>query len=318
MPSCGICTGTISSKKPGLLCSGTCDKYYHGKCVSLNKDEIFRFAKPDAHWFCSDCRSSVRRSTRMSVIGVPAGDVAEDDVVDSSDSLRILMDLRNELKALHNKYDNILESVNFCSNQITSFESTLKNFDIKLTALEKISQENQILKTQVSQLSSRLESAEQQIRSNNIEINGVPEKENENLLLILERIGEHISKSITPTIVDHVYRASKFSSNQPKSIIVKFTSRKEKDEILAAAKLKRLNCRNPSGPGFGIENVSKNLFINEHLTSFTKSLLRNAKSAARSRNYKYVWVRNNAVFVRKDDRAKAVRILSDNDLNKIV
>lgn len=102
----------------------------------------------------------------------------------------------------------------------------------------------------------------------------------------------------------------------PKPIIVKLLHKKRRDDILAAAKTKRLESDH-SAPGLKIENLSNRLFINEHLTSLTKSLLKSAKDAAKAKNYKYVWVREGCVYVRKDDHSRISRIFSADDVKKM-
>lgn len=73
-----------------------------------------------------------------------------------------------------------------------------------------------------------------------------------------------------------------------------------------------------STPGLRIENVSDQLFINEHLTSSNKILLNKAKEVAKIRNYRYIWVKEGVVYARKEDRAKVQRILAESDLDKLV
>lgn len=85
---------------------------------------------------------------------------------------------------------------------------------------------------------------------------------------------------------------------------------------MASAKSKR-KAIGTSSPGLNIENVSNRLFINEHLTSYTKKLLKNAKDTAKTKFFKYVWVREGCVYIRKDDTARVIRISSLDDVNKL-
>lgn len=117
--------------------------------------------------------------------------------------------------------------------------------------------------------------------------------------------------------VDTIFRAAhRKPSDKPKSIVMKLLSKQKRDNILAAAKLKRRSPENTSR-GLKIDNISNELYINEHLTPRNKLILKKSKEMARSKNYKYVWVRNGAIFARRDDRSRIIKILSEIDVNKI-
>lgn len=311
MPICVSCTTTITNKTPGLKCNGPCGKFYHGKCVDLSKLDVSRFLLPGAYWYCAACRIE-EGSKRKSII-------AGDDDADSQNSLStftVLKDIQANIRSLNDKYETVMESVNFYSNQITTFESIINKLNDKIAVIEKLTKENIELKSEIKNLNSRVEIVEQQARLNNLEIQGVPEKPNENILHILEKIGEHIQCPISASTIDTAHRIAHQSSDRPKPIIVKFITKQKRDEILAAAKVKRL-ATNDRSPGLKIENISNGLFINEHLTSLTKLILKKSKDMARSKNYKYIWVRNGSVFARKDDRSAVFRITSESDICKI-
>lgn len=313
MPVCNLCTGGISNKSPGLQCCGPCKNFYHGKCVNLSKQDINRFLQPDAYWYCTSCRIAAGPKRQSAI--------ACDDDSECSDSttstLILLKDIQTNIKSLNSKYDAVLDSVNFCSDQITTFKSTINKLNDRVAAIEKLTMENMQLKSEINQLNIRVESLEQQARLNNIEIQGVPEKSDENLLSIIEKIGEYIQCPISSSIIDTVHRVARHPTiNKPKSIIVKLLAKQKKDEIIAAAKAKRLASPN-NPPGLKIEGISNGLFINEHLTNKNKLLLTKAKEMAKTSNYKYIWVRNGYVFARKNDRSKVLKIQSECDLSKM-
>lgn len=318
MPICDLCTGGITNKTPGLKCCGPCEKFFHGKCVSLNKQDLARFVQPDALWLCPSCRKTPA-SKRTSVIGSISVD-HDEDTFTSATAMGILRNIQSEITSLNKKYDEVLTSVNFCSDQISYFEDTMKKFNDKLSQLQKITEENVELKKTVQSLSDRVEVLEQNTRANNLEIQGVPEKNNENLYDILGKIGDHIQCTISKSMIDSVHRVfqqSQQSKNLPKPIIVKFISKQKKEEILASAKNTRSSYNNPIGPGLIIDNVSKKLFINEHLTGKNKSLLMKSKNKAKEVNIKYIWVRNGTIFARKDDTSRILKISSEEDLNNL-
>lgn len=76
----------------------------------------------------------------------------------------------------------------------------------------------------------------------------------------------------------------------------------------------KLSTPNRSGPGLSVDNISDNIFINEHLSYGTKLILKQAKDMAKQNGFKYVWVRDGRVLVRKSDRSSVISISSDDDV----
>uniref|UniRef100_A0A6P7GEI0 N-acetylgalactosamine kinase-like n=1 Tax=Diabrotica virgifera virgifera TaxID=50390 RepID=A0A6P7GEI0_DIAVI len=88
-------------------------------------------------------------------------------------------------------------SVNFCSDSITTFENTISTLTNKIKEIEKLTKENLNLRDEVKFLNSRVDTLEQQLRANDVEICGVPFKDNENVLKIVSEIGSAIDLPIT-------------------------------------------------------------------------------------------------------------------------
>ncbi|KAG5865228.1 hypothetical protein JTB14_026888 [Gonioctena quinquepunctata] len=117
MQICSTCTSTITRNTPGSPCSGFCEKYFHGRCVGLGKQDVGRLILHGALWKCADCK----RASLLATENHESGDEF------SINSIDIFENIRTEMETPNNKYDNILESVNFCSNQIATFEKKLAN-----------------------------------------------------------------------------------------------------------------------------------------------------------------------------------------------
>lgn len=62
---------------------------------------------------------------------------------------------------------------------MTTFEATMKKINEEVALMDKLLKENASLKMEVSVLSSRVDQLEQYSRLNNVEIKGVPGKDNE-------------------------------------------------------------------------------------------------------------------------------------------
>lgn len=56
------------------------------------------------------------------------------------------------------------------------------------------------------------------------------------------------------------------------------------------------------------------IFNNEHITKVRRYLLFKTREAAREKLYKYVWINEGDVLVRKDDQSKVFRIRELGDI----
>ncbi|XP_052749331.1 uncharacterized protein LOC128200306 [Galleria mellonella] len=156
---------------------------------------------------------------------------------------------------------------------------------------------------------------EQQARECNIEISNVPERRNENLLAITTNLGAAINQKILSSDIVSIHRVPHASreDTRPKNIIVKFTTKILRDNVLAACRLKKgLNSEQLSVSG----SVHK-IYVNEHLTVKNKLLFRECRQKAKIQNYKYVWVKNSVILLRKSDNSPVLAIRTLHDVVKI-
>lgn len=68
---------------------------------------------------------------------------------------------------------------------------------------------------------------------------------------------------------------------------------------------------------FGDESNNSNIYINESLTPYTRSLLKAARSVKQLKQYKYLWMRNANILFRKNDGDQVVIIKTFEDLEKL-
>lgn len=297
---CKSCDKNINRNHPGLQCRGFCAKFFHAnnECsdIGRNQAEIFS-SVPGLMWICSACRSnsssgggdtSVSRRASLHA-GSRPGHVDTTSVGNITEELKLLR-----------------ESVTFCSDKISDFEIMIKNVTDYMKLTDKLKAENEQLKSELSSLSARLLLIEQTSRSNNIEIVGVPESKNENLFKIVQNIGCFIGYKIEDKTIDYIHRVpTKNSDDQPKNIVMRLTSKIFRDDILAAAKAK---VRDNPNKRLILDGTSTPIYMNEHLTQENKIIYKEARVIAKEKHFKFVWVKNGKVFLRKDDRSKIILV----------
>lgn len=316
MAGCKLCSGRITTKSPGLQCSG-CRGNFHAKCAHISPATLDQLRADGVFWKCSGCRGALDSSVLF-----------DDDTTDASSSAnptnaqlyRLMSAIQSDLKNLSSKYDEIIKSISFYGDKITDFECTLNSFGTKIKQVDSLVIENTKLRAELVNAVDRLDHLEQYSRYNNLIISGVPEREGENLPDIVSSISSCIKSPIELSDIDAIHRLPQKQTlrndnkSHTKAIIVKFVSRLTRDRVIGAARLYR---RSANGHALSVPNVSDNVYINEHLTAKNMDLLMRVRNLAKEKTYKYVWTRNSTIYVRRDDRAKVLSIKSVADLSKL-
>jgi len=59
------------------------------------------------------------------------------------------------------------------------------------------------------------------------------------------------------------------------------------------------------------------VFVNERLTKSKRALFAQTRSAAKDKQYKFVWLSNADILVRKDEKSKITKIKSSQDIQNL-
>lgn len=199
--------------------------------------------------------------------------------------------METTLALLSEQYDEILKN---SKNQGKLIEELAK----KTNHLEALIVERD---AQILSLQTAVDNAEQYSRRKNIEIHGVKEYENENLVTVVTDLAKKLQ--LPPPTSQSVETAHRLRAREGRTtpILVRFTERSTRDMWIK----KRVTLRN------------EGIYVNENLTKTLKNLFWNTKNAAREKNYKFVWVRNGKIFIKEKDGSPVIRIENENDLKKI-
>ena len=292
--TCVECTQNITKKTPGIQCA-VCGSQVHRRCVGLLSALPAEITDSGIFYKCSKCRSAT-------------GSTDGDDDLQSA-----LISLKNEIKKMQSTQSSLIESVQFCSDKVTDFESKLDILTTYVKKTDRLEAETKEIRNTVSSNSEKINAMEQFSRLNNLEIQGIPENENENLQIIFKKICEFLS--LDTLSIDFIHRVPLWekNSNKHKPIIVRLLSRVDRDAILNAYKGKRT----PQKSGLEIEGLSNSCYINEHLSQHNKTLFKQTREIAKEKVYKYVWVKNGNIFVRKNETSKITHIKNLDYLEKL-
>lgn len=212
--------------------------------------------------------------------------------------------LNIELRPLRDEIKDIKSSLTFLSDQYEDLLKDHKNTSIMVKSLE---DENQAMRITISNLSSQIEEMEQRARSSNVEIQCVPESKNENLTNIVNKLSTVVGCDIPQNSIVKCIRTAKHnrSSLRPRAIVVQFASQNTKDALLAAcSKFNKTNPNNKlNAAHLQIENKPTPIYVSEHLSPANKALHAAARLKSKEKNYKYCWVRNGKIYIRKNDNS---------------
>lgn len=217
---------------------------------------------------------------------------------------------------------NITDDFSVTTDFICAEQTSLRTEIEKNTnTIKKLESEKSHLQTEVVKLNSRLAGIEKISRSCNIELQAVPERKNENVILLLKKLCDVIKVPLEDGHISACRRVAKLNpaSNRPRNIVVTLSTPRLRDLVLSATH--RYN-KTHSGLGLtsadlDISGETCKIFVTEHLSPEQKTLHAAARRAAKEVGYKFVWIRYGQIYVRRNESSSAVLIKSMDCLDKL-
>ena len=195
--------------------------------------------------------------------------------------------------------------------KIDTIVEKLDNIYIKVQDLEhrtnNLETENTTLKRSLNILGEKVDELEQRSRIANIEIKGIPMTPNEDCKMIVLDVAK--AAGIQAQLGD-IQIAHRIMASKNKQIVAQLSSRAIRIEWMKKFKGERNLNANKINRAFKDNPV----FVNEHLTVRNKTLLQETKSFAKMKNFKFVWVNDNRILMRKTENSKILRIRDQTDL----
>lgn len=350
---CGGCLSTISGKE--YLTCKSCQQVYDLLCANIDKLEYKQMKTESKHsWWCDGCRNKLPKFNKNDT-PVRQGQVRREDITQCSEadderlnvtlrnksnsgrtnigtenitSAEVRSALRDELKILlptllaaelapvRQHLQDLQESVQFMSNQ---YEDLRKSYDALLNEHRAIKEECVSLRKTTASLIERVNTIEQYSRDSNVEIQGVPENKSENVVELVKKMAAVVSYAIPSSGILNCTRVASINKDgkRPRTIIVKMYSSRCRDEFLSA--VTRYNKSNTDkklcSSLLGMSGESRPIFFSEHLSPTNKSLHAATRKKAKECDYKYVWVRNGRIFMRKDETSRFIYVKNQDFLD---
>ncbi|XP_046683628.1 uncharacterized protein LOC124369621 [Homalodisca vitripennis] len=171
------------------------------------------------------------------------------------------------------------------------------------------------LQRKVTDLELRVEDNEQYMRSNTLEIQGIPESKNEYVYEVVKKVGVALDINISREDIDVCHRLKKRNdADRPAGIIAKFVRREDNLKFLEKRRVKR----NLNSHDVGYTSSTANpVYVNESLSPTKRKLLAAAQSVKQEKNYAYLWVRNGKIFLRKAQGDSFIIVSSMEQIEKL-
>lgn len=300
MPDCCLtCNSPITRTSPGIFC-GICKKPYHYKCVKLPVALQDLSEDSGVTWACSYCKKNVKQGNS--------------EIDRHWDSLSVV---RDEVKKIAETQKQIFDSLNFYGGKIDDFGVRLEGFQRAVNSFAELKSEVDELKNECKLLKSEIELIHQYNRRNNVEVFGIPENRDEDVKSTLRKIGDIVRFPLQDTDIIECHRVQSHpnSTNRgnPRNIVVKLAAHDLKLKFMESVKVARSKLT-ADALGFSVKHQ---IYVNDHLTHQNKWLLRQCKEFCKVNQYKYCWIKESKIFVKKTDSSRTVNIVNEDGLRKL-
>lgn len=345
----GCCSQEKADKNERAISCTGCKKSYHFLCLSIT--EIASDTEVYHQWNCPSCtnrfpKTSKKDSTPVRNVSTtrgnkrPALNSPPEEPTITSDKLRAIVEdvVKTELNAMLKKLNsNIVDIINKelapirkeigDMNEYMSFiNGKFESIEAEQLSAKKsfkdIVEENKKMENTILDLTQRLNYLEQKSRSNNLEFQCVPEVKSENLYTLAKNLASVVGYDLNDRDILHCTRVAKLNktSTRPKSIIIQLSSPRIRDELLASViNFNKTHANNKLNANhLGFLNCNGPIYVAEHLSPTIKALHAATRLKAKERGYRYTWVRNGRIFVRKSDDAEHIFIRNLDTLKKLI
>ncbi|KPJ02103.1 hypothetical protein RR46_03378 [Papilio xuthus] len=214
--------------------------------------------------------------------------------------------------------DDFTRTTDFLALQQTELKAKL---EVSSNTFLELQKQKTSLEIELTDVQRRLDALEKSSRSLNVEIQLVPDKRNENILLTGKQLFSVIQAIVEEANIRCVRRRAKLNpqSTRPRNILVTLATERQRDIIIST--FKKYNKSNKNNPlnttNLGIPGNKQAVYVTEHLPPYLKSLHAETRKAAKGKRFKYVWIKYGNIYVRKDDTSPALLIKNSNSLSKL-
>lgn len=293
--ACNLCKNDLPIDGDYVTC-GKCNSNYHFDCSVLKvKTWKAKSQKAKSEWECINCRSSKPRTQSTDL----DGDIDEPAV----NSLKRFIEelFKKQEKTLVERVNNIMGVVTQIEEKFMKTLDKMKELEEKTISLEK----------EMTDMKLTLELEKQYGRSRNFVITSIPYEEKED---VREAVVNLLGCMDIDVNKGEITAHRLPSKSKPAPIIVQCMARESRDNIVRKARKFRPKTSLLKRDG----HPDKAIYFNDHLTPYFSDLMAKANKARKGRGYRFIWMNGNKIMIKKDNLSKAIQIIKEEDLQRIV
>lgn len=241
---------------------------------------------------------------------------------DLVDEIRLFKDemraVREEMQALRSKVEDFTSAIKRCDERIDGLASRMD--DLERIQCDKVSAYTLSLERSIVDLKMDLNDREQEMLRNDIEIAGIPEVGGEGTVHIVLTVADKLGVTVTDMDIVSAERVgpprvatSGEMGPRPRPITVRFTRREPRDQLLAAARVRR----RVTTEGMDLTVTPRPFYVNERLTRSNRQIFRITKEASVRKGWRYVWTRDGRIYARQQHGSTRHRVRSEDDLIRV-
>lgn len=264
-------------------------------------------------WKCTECSKVKKGEDKKKTDDKENEEVKED----AGDETSIKSMLQAMERRMTQKMEDVDRSAKFNSQQYDEIKVLLEDMKIKVNKIlkkqDELEKENIRLKQQICEVEikyeERIDTVENRSRISNLEIKNVPESPGEDVVQIVKNIGAAIGiTNIAEGDIQVAHRVDQRNKERgQRPIIAHMASRYLRNKWLNLYKDHNKKKGNLTANAVHPNLPKKTIYLNEHITVPKKILLKEVKEFARSKEIKYVWVKDSQILLKKDERSNHVQ-----------
>lgn len=153
---------------------------------------------------------------------------------------------------------------------------------------------------------------EEKDKEKKVELAGLEKKENEDVAKIIFQVAGKLQMDVSQIECAERVGREKSDAEKPLPVVVTLRTKEARDKWIGSRK-KRLT----NGEIYGTNNDNR-VYINENLTRYKRNLLWVTKNQLK-KTYKYIWVQDGKILIRKsDEQKKIMSIRSERDIARLI
>jgi hypothetical protein len=192
----------------------------------------------------------------------------------------------------------------------------LDDFERRLGTLERrrdnsATERTAELERTVADLRKELDDRDREALLADLEIGQLPEEKGvsvvQSVTVLAARLGVPLEQQDV-VFAERVGAPPAEAGGRPRRVVVRLTRRQLRDELLAAARVRR----DLVGPGGG------RVYLNERLTRTNRQLFGMARDECKRLRWRYVWTKHGCVYVHQAEGSPVYRLRSRNDVESVL